>query len=85
MSRKPYQVDEVIKSLSTKNDIFIDVKNKDVFILRDKVLDKKGNIVDNPEKKNDLGNKSWGKIDFLTNHSGFSGPWKIDTFKKERK
>lgn len=58
MARK-HTVDEVVKSLSKKKDVKVDVRNKVVEIL------------DNPYKNNDLGNGSWGKIDYLTNHAGF--------------
>ena len=58
MARK-HTVDEVVRSLSKKKDVKIDLKSKIVELL------------DSPFKNNDLGNGSWGKIDFLVNHAGF--------------
>lgn len=56
MARK-YNVDEVLRSLSKKSDC--KVQGNTI-----KVLSGKG-------QKNDLGNKSWGKIDYLTNYCGY--------------
>jgi hypothetical protein len=64
MARKHYEVDEVLRALSHKNDIRI--VNKDILILKDKVYNQKaGKSITNPKKHFDIGNKSWGKIDFL--------------------
>lgn len=61
MSRKnKYQVDEVIRILSKKNDVKLDLNNKVVQILKGK------------KAKNDLGNGSFGKIDFLCNYNSFT-------------
>ena len=63
--KKMHNVDEVIRSLSKKRDckVFpsgnINSVNKVVEILY-------------PAENNDLGNGSWGKIDFLVNHNGYS-------------
>lgn len=65
MARKHY-VDEVIRSLSQKRDCKI-ISNKygggTIYILNGKSH--------KYPKSNDLGNGSWGKIDFLCNHKGF--------------
>lgn len=58
MARK-HTVDEVIRSLSKKKDVRVDLKLKVVELLN------------SPFKNNDLGNGSWGKIDYLVNHAGF--------------
>lgn len=65
MSRKQYTEDEVIKTLRRKNDIRVDSFKKEIQILSNKIFTKRGDIVDNPAKKFDLGNGSWGKIDYL--------------------
>lgn len=59
MARKNYQIDEVLRSLTKKNDCMI---MSDITV---RVLTGSG-------RKNDLGNGSWGKIDYLTNHCGFT-------------
>ena len=61
--KNSYNVDEVIKQLYKKNDCKIDSNAKTIQVLNG--LSKKQN------KKNDLGNGSWGKIDYLINHCGF--------------
>lgn len=66
MARKNYKIDEVLRILGRKQDLRI--KGSTLFILTDKILDKDGNSMSNPERVNDLGNKSWGKIDFLTHY-----------------
>jgi hypothetical protein len=60
MARK-HNEDEVLRTLRQKNDVRI-VGNQ-ILILNGK----------NPkfQKQNDLGNGSWGKIDFLKNHKGY--------------
>ena len=57
MARKNYKIDEVLRSLAKKNDCRIDPP-----IIT---------IMTGGSSKNDLGNGSWGKIDFLVNHCGF--------------
>lgn len=32
-----------------------------------------------------LGNKSWGKVDYLTGHQGYNSIFSIDHFKKKKK
>lgn len=64
MTRKrKYTPDEVIKALSRKHDCRVDPTRKTVMTLNGK--DPKHS------KSNDLGNGSWGKIDYLVNHNGF--------------
>ena len=67
MARK-HKVDEVLRTLGQKNDISI--FSNSIQILKNKICTKNG-VIPNPKKKNDLGNGSWGKIDFLTNYHGF--------------
>lgn len=55
MTRK-HDVDEVIRSLSKKNEVKINPYEKIVKVL---------------SNQTELGNGSWGKIDFLTNHCGY--------------
>ena len=64
MTRKNYKIDEVLRSLSQKHDIKI---NTDVQVIE--VLSGK-----DPKFQtfHDVGNNSWGKIDFLVNHCGWS-------------
>lgn len=71
MARK-HNVDEVIRSLSSKNDCKVSPFQKVVEVLKNKVHNHEGELVDNPRSKNDLGNGSQGKIDFLKNHCGYS-------------
>jgi len=68
--KKTYTVDEVLRFFRTKRDV--QIKGNKIFILSDQVWDKKkGEMVDNQRKHNDLGNGSWGRLDFLTNHNGY--------------
>jgi len=60
MARKKHKLDEVLRTLSLKKDCRI--IGDTVYTLVDKT----------PFKANDLGNGSWGKIDFLVNHMGYS-------------
>lgn len=67
---KKYEEDEVLHALRRKHDVYVD--SPFVQVLADKVWDSKSMaMVDNPLKNNDLGNKSWGRIDFLINHCGY--------------
>ena len=61
---------KAVRSLSQKNDCRI-YGNK-IYILSDKVWhsEKKKKIL-NPLKRCDLGNKSWGKIDFLVKYADY--------------
>jgi hypothetical protein len=60
---KGYNVDEVVSQLYKKHDCKIDSRAKTIQVLNGR--SKKQQL------KNDLGNGSWGKIDFLINHCGF--------------
>lgn len=60
MSNKNYDEATVIKQLSAKHDVRINVQTGTISILR------------NPYGKGDLGIKSKGKIDFLVNFKGFN-------------
>ena len=62
MSKRKHTVDEVLKSLSKKNDIRI-VGNT-IQVIKSQI-EKDGQLIDNPKHKGDLGNGSWGKIDYL--------------------
>jgi hypothetical protein len=62
---------EVIKSLRKKHDIKIFEHQNKIILLRNFIVTKEALIIHNPHKKFDLGNKSYGKIDFLVNHCGF--------------
>ena len=62
--------DEVVRQLSKKNDVSI--SGKEVRILSNEVFDEKTKgYVPNHFKKHDVGNGSWGKIDFLVNHCDY--------------
>lgn len=53
---------EAIKSLTKKHDVRIIQKSKKLIILGQ----------ESRARSNDLGGGSWGKIDFLTKHCGFT-------------
>lgn len=79
MARKEHNLDEVFRALGKKHDCSIDYSNMRVLVLT-------GNS-NNPKatpKKNDLGNGSWGKIDFLVNHKGFAKVM-VDKFPKQQR
>ena len=59
MSRK-HQIEKVLRSLGKKQDCRIN--GTDILVLT-------GN--GKRKKQHDLGNKSWGKIDYLVNHCGY--------------
>lgn len=63
MTRKLYSEDEVLRALSKKRDVRVNRNNREVYLLTGS----------NPHypKSDDLGNGSWGKIDFLTNYCGY--------------
>ena len=54
-------IDEVIRSLSKKRDVKINTSNKEVNIVKQ----------DDTYANQDLGNGSWGKIDYLVNYCGY--------------
>jgi len=69
MARK-HTVGGVLRALRLKNDV--KVNGSVIMILSDFVYKNNGQKIENPKKKHDLGNGSWGKIDFLVNHHGYS-------------
>lgn len=64
MTRKHYTVDEVIKFLSKRRDCRCNPKTKVIEVLRSNGS--------NPPRTNDLGNKSWGRIDFLVKYNDWT-------------
>jgi hypothetical protein len=60
MARK-HTVDEVLKALSQKHDVRVNLYTHEIEVLTGKKV----------PVQNDLGNKSWGKIDYLCNHCGY--------------
>lgn len=73
MARKNYTIDEVLEALKLKNDVKI--VGKTIFILKPtSVKIEGGKLVKNLNhlRKDDLGNKSWGKIDFLSKYCGYN-------------
>ena len=78
MARKNYSVDEVIRKLHKKNDVKV-FNDGTIQVLSDTIIDKKGDKIPNPRKRNDLGNGSWGKISFLVNYKGYV-VIKVETF-----
>ncbi len=72
MTRK-HNEDEVLRSLYRKQDVNINTTNKVITLVSAKKWSNKdGEYINNPKRKNDLGNKSHGKIDFLVNYKGYS-------------
>lgn len=61
MARKQHNLDEVLRSLSKKHDVKVDERTSTIYVLSK----------DSPIRKDDLGNGSWGKIDFLMHYQGF--------------
>ena len=74
MARKQHKLDEVFKSLRKKQDVKIHESRNIIFINK------------SHQAKNDLGNGSWGKIDFLVNYMGFliSNVYKNNEFLKTK-
>ena len=62
MTKRKHSVDEVLKSLSKKHDV--KVVGNSIQVLK-AIVTKDGKDVENPTYQGDLGNGSWGKIDFL--------------------
>ena len=58
MARK-HKMEEVLKSLHRKKDLSIDSQGNVIYLLKE-------------PKNNDLGNSSWGKIDFLKKYCGYN-------------
>lgn len=72
MARK-HSLDEVLRTLSKKADCRINTTTRTVYVLTDLVWSKTlRKEVINPAKKFDLGNGSWGKIDYLRNYCGYT-------------
>ena len=69
MARK-HKMDEVLRALAKKHDCRI-VGNV-IQVLNGKSIEAKGQL------SNDLGNGSWGKIDFLVNQCGFRQMYVVD-------
>tara|TARA_R110000850_G_scaffold34024_5_gene92288 strand:- start:3673 stop:3882 length:210 start_codon:yes stop_codon:yes gene_type:complete len=65
MVGRKHQMDEVLRSLDKRRDVKVDSRAKVVEILQ-------------PAQYNDLGNKSWGKIDYLCNHNGYNKVFTTD-------
>ena len=57
-----HDTDSAIRSLSRKRDVRINPSKKIIKILSN----------DAPRKTNDIGNGSWGRIDYLIHQQGFS-------------
>jgi len=71
MARKQYNEDEVLKSLRKKNDCRI--SGQTIMILSDEIFSKEQGInIPNPCKIGDLGNSTYGRIDYLVNYCGYS-------------
>lgn len=62
--KQKYKEDEVLSQLRKKHDVRI-TPEKEILVLNGK--SNKGQF----QKKDDLGNGSWGKIDFLVKHCGY--------------
>lgn len=59
-----------INILNKKHDL--QIKGHTIIVLRNKIRNRQGDLINNPRKHNDLGNKSWGKIDSLVNYHNFN-------------
>lgn len=72
MERKfKHTEDGVLKSLLQKKDVR--VKGNCVQVLKSEIWDEdKGCLVPNPSWTGCVGNGTWGKIDFLVNHLGYT-------------
>lgn len=80
MARKKHTLEEVLKSLKKKRDC--KVVDYTIWVLSNEVYNEKKMMdVPNPAKVNDLGNGSWGKIDYLRKVHGYV-VLKIDSLKK---
>lgn len=80
--KNKHQVVDVIKKLNYKNDI--KVEGNRIEVLSNTVFLPGKGVVDNPKKRNDLGNGSWGMVDFLVNHNNFTIV-DVPEFEKKRK
>jgi hypothetical protein len=78
MKKKKHNENDVIQSLRNKKDCRI--SGHTIAILKNKIYDNKTGLkIINPNKSFDLGNKSWGKIDFLVKYCGYI-IWQTDKF-----
>ena len=69
---KKHTEQSCIDSLKKKNDIRIFPNKKLIVILENKIFSQKTlELINNPKKQNDLGNKSQGKISFLCNYLNY--------------
>lgn len=68
---RTHLVYEVLKALQAKADCKISTFR--IEVPRPYVYNKEtAQMEPNPARKNDLGNKSWGKIDYLVNHLNYT-------------
>jgi hypothetical protein len=73
MARKNHTEEEVLRALHKKSDIRVIPNAKRIKLLSNKVWsDKSEGYIENANKKHDLGNGSWGRIDFLRRHCGYA-------------
>jgi len=73
MKKQKHSHESAIKSLKKKNDCKVFPSQLLIAILSYEVYSKKlGKIIPNFRRKNDLGNYSLGKIDFLQNYLGYT-------------
>ena len=70
---------DCIKQLDRKRDCKIASSGVIVILQNHIFIPKEGKTIRNPNKHFDLGNKSWGKIDYLINHCGYS-MMRVDRF-----
>jgi len=69
--KSKYSESEVLASLDRKQDVKI--SGRTILLLSREVWsDKLKGLIENRERKNDLGNGSYGMIDFLVNHRGYN-------------
>jgi len=61
-NNKSYNESDVIKSLNSKKDCKVVESSKTIWVAPN----------GNQNKAHDLGNKSWGKIDFLLHYRGYN-------------
>lgn len=72
MARKQYTLDGVLNSLRKKKDLRVKADSRDIFMLSNYIYDKKSkSYILNPNKVNDIGNGTLGKIDYLRKVHGY--------------
>jgi hypothetical protein len=80
MARKTHTEEEVLRRLMKKSDVRVNPSSKRIKLLSNKVWsDKSEGYVENSNKKHDLGNGSWGRIDFLVRYCGYTTE-KVESF-----